>query len=92
MLAATLDPDGRRVVLTEERWRHILGEHPEMAQHMRSVMTAVREPTLRLSGEDPGEEYYYVEGEGPSRWVKAVVHFEGGEGRIITAFPRRSVP
>jgi hypothetical protein len=92
MLAATLDSDGRRVVLTDERWRHIVQQHPSMARHIRSVMAAVREPDVRLPGNDLGEEYYYVEGEGPSRWVKAVVHYEGAEGRIITAFPRSSVP
>jgi len=34
VLAWTLDPDGRRVELTAERWAHILEEtdgHPELA-------------------------------------------------------------
>ena len=35
MLAATLDPDGRRVVLTEERWQHIKDRHPDTTKEVK---------------------------------------------------------
>ena len=92
MLAATLDPSGRRVELDEERWQHIVQQHPRMARYVRSVMAAIRDPDRILPGDEPGEEFFYLEGEGPSRWLKVVVHFEEEEGRIITAFPRSSMP
>jgi hypothetical protein len=92
VLAATLDPDGRRVVLTEEVWRHIVHDHPQLRRRLRSVTAAVREPDRRLPGRSPGEEWFFIEGEGPSRWLKVVVHYDEGEGRIVTAFPRRSFP
>ena len=92
MLSRTTDPDGRRVVLGEERWLHIKSEHADLARHLREIMAAVREPDLRLPGRTPGEEWFLVEGAGPARWLHVVVHYEGGEGWIATAFPRRRQP
>lgn len=92
VLAATLDPDGRRVELTENRWRHIRSEHTEMARHLGEIMRAVREPDRRRSGRASHEEWFFLERAGPSRWLQVVVHYERDEGWIITAFPRRSLP
>ena len=92
MLSTTLDPDGRRVVLAEERWRHIKDDHATLTRHARDIMRAVHEPDARVPGRVPGEEWYFLEGAGPSRWLQVVVHYEGGDGWIVTAFPRRSLP
>ncbi len=91
MIAATLDPDGRRVVLREERWRHIKDGHANLSRHLRDIMGAVREPDLRMHGRVPGEEWYLAEGVGPALWLHVSVQYEGGEGWIITAFSRRSL-
>lgn len=91
----TRDPEGRIVVLTEERWNQIVdpdGGHPEMAPCREEVLTAVTKPDTQLPGRAPGEEWFYLKSWGPSRWIKVVVLFEGGSGRILTAFPRRSKP
>jgi len=76
VLAATLDPDGRRVVLLEDRWRHIKEDHAELGRHMREIMSAVREPDRRMEGRKPGEEWFFLEGAGPARWLEVVVHYE----------------
>ena len=91
-LAWTLDPDRRRVELAAERWGHILAGHPELARHLASVTEAVREPDRRTAGQDENEEWFYLQDAGPSRWRKVVVHHEGGRGRIVTPFGRRSMP
>jgi hypothetical protein len=91
-LLSTLDPDGRVVELSAERWSHILDGHPELAPHLENVARAVRAPDRRLSGPREDEEWFYLAGGGPSRWLKVVVHYEGGRGRIVTAFARRSMP
>jgi hypothetical protein len=98
MLATALDPDGRAVDLTEERWRHIVGAapsragHPELLPYRDAVMQAVRAPDHRRSGRRPGEEWFYLAGVGPSRFLKVVVAYDGDRGRVITAFARRSMP
>lgn len=92
MLAVTVDPNGRRVVLREERWRHVKREHPELAPLMREIMRAVREPDRRAPGRRSTEEWFFLEGVGPAGWLQVVVHFEGAEGWITTAFPRTAPP
>jgi hypothetical protein len=98
VLATTLDPDGRPVDLLAERWSHIVGDqparagHPELRPHRADVMQAIRQPTARRPGRIPGEEWFYLAGEGPSRYLKVVVAFRAGRGTIITAFARRSMP
>ncbi len=87
------DPRGREIVLTAERWQHIVNGHPELAAHEEEVLRAVRAPTEALPGREPDEEWFYLRDAGPSRWLKVVVLFKGPTtGRIITAFPRRKNP
>lgn len=88
----TVDPDGRRVVLSFAAWRHIIDEHDELELLRDIVLAAVHDPDRRMPGRSPREEWFYLATTRPTRWVKAVVHFEGGEGRIVTAFPRRHFP
>ncbi len=91
-LATILDSLGRKVELTQRCWDHIVGGHPELAPFMAEVLQAVRAPTLTLAGRRSGEDWFYLEGAGPSRWLKVVVSYDAGAGRIITAFARRSQP
>jgi hypothetical protein len=95
LLRETRDPDGRPVKLDQERWDHItnpIDGHPEIARFREEVLRAIRIPDRRLPGRDPNEEWFYVGHVGPSRWIKVVVLYEQGGGRIITAFPRRAFP
>jgi hypothetical protein len=84
-------PDGRAVVLTDRRWRHIISGHPEPGPHWREVVEAVRKPSHVRPGRRLAEEWFYGPG-GPSRWVKVVVHWEIEAGVVVTAFARRSLP
>jgi hypothetical protein len=92
-LSTVVDPLGRTVHLTAERWEHIIDGHPYMAPHRAEVLRVVREPTARIAQPRPGQDWFYLEGTGPSRWLKVVVAFdEESVGSIRTAFPRRSKP
>lgn len=42
MKAAVTDSFGNEVYLTEERWQHIVDEHPEMEGWQRQVLDTVR--------------------------------------------------
>lgn len=86
------DDQGRDVELTAAGWLHILDAHPELGPHRTAVLNAVTAPSSRLPGRRPGEEWCYLEGVGPSRWLKVVVAYAGQTGRIVTAFPRRALP
>jgi hypothetical protein len=92
-IATVLDPDGRSVALSEERWAHIIDGHPELRSFRESVLEAVQAPSRRLPGRSLGEEWFYRAGGGPSRWLKVVVRYDASDsGRIVTAFARRSLP
>lgn len=87
------DRQGRDVLLSPERWRHIISAHPEIEIYAKEIRRAVESPTTVLAGREPDEEWLYLEGAGPSRWLKVVVAFDGeGRGRIITSFARRRKP
>lgn len=92
-IATATDPDGRIVSLSGERWEHILEGHPELLALQAAVMAAVAVPARRVAAPRwPGEEWFYARDIGPSRWLKVVVLYEQGAGRILTAFPRRAFP
>lgn len=87
------DRQGREVLLSPERWRHIISGHPEIEVYATDIGRAVEAPTAVMAGREPDEEWLYLEDAGPSRWLKVVVVFDSaGSGRIITAFARRRKP
>jgi len=87
------DPRGRKVSLDAERWEHILDGHPELRDSQADIVRAVESPSEVLAGRSPDEEWFYLAGAGPSRWLKVVVVFDrANSGRIITAFGRRRKP
>jgi len=93
VLRSARDPRGREIVLTAQRWQHILDGHPEMATREEDVLRAIETPTDVAPGREPDEEWFYLADAGPSRWLKVVVVFGGSaSGHIITAFPRRRKP
>lgn len=89
---AIIDPDGRRVELTDERWSHISGRHPEIEPHEDAVLRAVAQPDRRMPGSMDNEEWYYAKTGTPSNWLKVVVAYAEGRGYIVTAHARRSMP
>jgi hypothetical protein len=87
------DRQGREVLLSPERWRHVVSAHPEIEAYEEAVRRAVESPTAVLAGREPDEEWLYLEDVGPSRWLKVVVAFDSEDrGRIITSFARRRNP
>lgn len=48
-MSTVVDPLGRTVHLTPERWEHIVNGHPYMAPHRAEVLRAVQEPTERIA-------------------------------------------
>lgn len=90
IVAITPDPQGRNVVLALDRWDHIAARHPELADSQSDVVRAIRTPDAqRVVSTD---ESWFYKAAGPSTWIKVVVLYSGGTGRIITAFPRRAMP
>jgi hypothetical protein len=80
VLVQTADPGRRIVVLDEEGWEHILDEHAELAIYQEEIIATVCSPDHRIADPRPGRERYYRSNLGPSRWLFAVVDFNGDTG------------
>ncbi len=50
---------GNRIALTDERWRHIMAWHPELADFHEDVLDAIRKGTRRQDPIDP-HKYKYL--------------------------------
>jgi hypothetical protein len=92
VLAETIDPDGRAVILDQDGWMHILQEHPELARHREEIMATVTSPDHRRADPRPRRERYYSRNLGPSRWLFVVVQFDETPARIVTAYANRKDP
>ena len=93
VVATIVDPEGRAVDLTADRWAHIVDGHPELSQYQAEVLETVRVPTSRRPGPTLGEYWYCAQNLGPSRWLKVVVRYGAiDRGLVVTAFARRSLP
>lgn len=92
VLATTLDPDGCRVFLTEDRWKHIKHGHAALAPRLHDIMATVREPSFSMPGRSENEVWFFADNAGRFPWLHVVVHYEGGAGWIVTAFPREALP
>ena len=64
-----------------------------MGPFRADVIRAVEAPTHLIEQPRPGQDWFYLQNAGPSRWLKVVVAFDDDSiGSIRTAFPRRSKP
>lgn len=76
--------NGVTVVLTDERWQHILHGHPEMARRRQKVLEAVGSPDRILEGNTG--ELLAVKQSGVRGSLVVVYREETGRGFIVTAF------
>ncbi|MBC8234240.1 hypothetical protein H8E77_32225 [bacterium] len=53
------DPLGNIIVLTKERWMHIISQHPELADNLDVVKLTLMEPNVIQELEPENELRYY---------------------------------
>ena len=73
LIATMTDLRGRMVLLTEERWGHVVDHHPEMATRLEDLKKAVQIADKRTRGNRLGTEKLWASGPGPTRWLSVVV-------------------
>ena len=83
--------NGVHIFLTEERWRHILNGHPEMARRRQKVMETIGAPDRVLEG--GSGELLAIKQSGARGWLVVVYKEDAVAGFVITAFrTTRSAP
>lgn len=90
-MSATLDPAGRRVVLTRNDGGTSSDATP-LSRNVREIMAAVRDPAAQRQGRNEREEFFFAEWQGHLPWLQVVVHYEGDEGWIATSFRLKRLP
>jgi len=77
--------NGVPIRLSDERWRHIVEHHDDLAGHFHDVLEAVALPDAVYEGD--GGELLAIAGS-PSRRTLVVVYreFSSDDGFVITAF------
>lgn len=89
-------PEGQSIRLTDERWDHILLDHPEMAVLQWTIGATLEAPDVELrSRSDPARvREYYKEFTSitVSRYVRVVVCFDVDSPFVLTAHPTRRIP
>ena len=89
------DESGNEVRLTDERLRHILRRHPEMAYQMHRLAETLANPDAVGSSRSSRavQLYYrlYPDLVGRNRYICLVVKRETDDSFVLTAFPARSI-
>ncbi len=89
------DELGHEVRLTEERLRHILRRHPEMAYQLHRVAETLAEPdAVRPSRSSPTVNLYYrlySDLRGRNRYICLVVKEERTYAFVLTGYLTRSI-
>ena len=87
------DERGNEVRLTDERLRHILRRHPEMAFHMHRFADTLASPdAVRASKSSPTVQMYYLPGPaGQDRYICLVVKRGRSYSFILTAYLDRKI-
>ena len=84
-----IDKTGRKIHLSEERYKHIL-KHPNMQDNLDNIKSTIMNArATRYNEEDEKVIYFYKEfknKESYERYLLVAVKYLNGEGFIITAF------
>lgn len=68
-----IDKSGKKIYLTEERWKHINREHPEVASNPEKLREALLAPLKITQNEhDPSIHYYYKHHKQQSRYLVVI--------------------
>ncbi len=90
-----IDERGNEVRLTDERLRHILRRHPEMALQMHRFAEALASPdAVSASRSSPAVQLYYrlyPDLRGRNRYIRLVVKRETDYSFILTTYLGRSI-
>mgnify|MGYP001613027425 FL=1 len=81
------DKSGRKIHLSNERWKHIAAEHPKLSDKIENIKDTLLYPlTIKNSKYDERVRFYYKFYKKLSKYLLVSVKYLNGEGFVITAF------
>ncbi|HLC56454.1 MAG TPA: PBECR2 nuclease fold domain-containing protein [Candidatus Nanoarchaeia archaeon] len=83
---ALKDKTGRMIILSMERWKHIL-KHPEMSDKLEEIKECLINPDVVIeSRTDKNVRIYYRYNKNIKEYLLVSVKYLNGKGFIITSF------
>ena len=83
------DKSGRKVHLSDERWKHLNQEHPEVAPYLEDIKETLKNPVKITTYEfDENVKYYYkyFKERESAKYLLVIVKYLNDHGFIITAY------
>lgn len=81
------DKSGRKIHLSDERWKHIVTEHSSLANKIEDIEDTLISPLIIGKSEnDENVRYYQKYHKKLSKYLLVSVKYLNGKGFVITAF------
>ena len=84
------DKSGRKIHLSDERWKHLNQEHPEVAPYLEDIKETLKNPVKITTYEfNENVRYYYKyfkERKSEAKYLLVIVKYLNDHGFIITAY------
>jgi hypothetical protein len=71
---------------------HVARRHPELDGCELAITTAIETALARCRGHQRDREVLYAPNLGPAAWLAVVVAYDGGVGKVVTAFGSKRGP
>ena len=88
------DKSGRKIHLSDERWKHLNQEHPEVAPYLEDIKETLKNPIKIIDYEyDENVKYYYkyFKEREEAKYLLVIVKYLNNHGFIITAYFVRNI-
>ena len=89
------DKSGRKIYLTDERWKHIL-KHPEMQDKLaiERIKESLLNPVKIIDVDEDVRYYYkhYKDIRSKARYLRTIVKYLNEEGFIISSYFIEKIP
>ena len=88
------DKSGRKIHLSDERWKHLNQEHPEVAPYLEELKDILKNPLKITDYElDSNVKYYYkyFKERETAKYLLVIVKYLNNHGFIITAHFVRNI-
>ena len=84
-----IDKTGRKLLMTDYNWHHIVKRHPEIASQKVLIIETLESPDkITDSLEDEKTKYcykYYKNLSSPYKFMRVIVKYLNGEGFVISS-------
>ena len=88
------DNSSRKIHLSDERWKHLNQEHPEVAPYLEDIKETLKNPIKIIDYEyDENVKYYYkyFKEREEAKYLLVIVKYLNNHGFIITAYFVRNI-